>query len=93
MVGVIVVFTKRFSESFAWYVTGVTTVPVNVGNGSNATVPSGFTVYVPSPGTVNEVLSQLLGVCTGSRPHNFTDEANSGKSVAPRVSFASGVYD
>ena len=67
-------------------------MPTNVGRGSNETVPSLFTVYVPSPGTVSDVLSQLFGVCTGLTPHNFTEEANNGKSVAPLVSFANGVY-
>jgi hypothetical protein len=67
-------------------------VPVKVGSGSNVTVPSLFTVYVPSPGTVSDVLSQLFGVCTGLMPHNFTDEANNGKSAAPALSLASGAY-
>ena len=64
------------------------------------TVPSELTVYVPSPGTVTEVFVQLFGVSattTGSaegsaRPHNFTDDANNGKSAAPAVSLPSGVY-
>ena len=57
------------------------------------TEPSEFTVYVPSPGTVSEVLSQLFGVCTGLMPHNFTDVANNGKSEVPAVSLDNGVYD
>ena len=73
---------------------------MNVGNGSNVTVPSELTVYVPSPGTVTEVFVQLFGVSatTGgvavasARPHNFTDDASIGKSVAPAVSLPSGVY-
>ena len=99
-VGVIVVFTKRSSESFAWYRTGVCTWPVNVGNGLNVTVPSLLTVYVPSPGTVSDVFEQAFGdsassirtVAGSSRPHNFTEVANNGKSVAPAVSLPSGVY-
>ena len=75
-------------------------MPVNVGNGSNVTVPSSFTMYVPSPGTVTEDFEQAFGVSVSSvfnvvgssRPHNFTDDANSGKSAAPRVSLPSGVY-
>ena len=69
------------------------TVPVNVDNGSNVTEPSEFTVYVPSPGTVREVLSQLFGVCAGLMPHNFTEVATNGKSELPAVSLESGVYD
>ena len=56
------------------------------------TEPSELTVYVPSPGTVSEVLSQLFGVCTGLMPHNFTDVAEIGKSDAPGVSLDVGVY-
>ena len=74
------------------YVTGVATVPVNDGNGSNVTEPSEFTVYVPSPGTVREVLSQLFGVCTGLMPHNFTEVAANGNDAAPGVSLLNGVY-
>ena len=63
-------------------------------------VPLAFTVYVPSPGTVNEVLSQLFGVCAATggvaeelaRPHNFTDVAEIGKSGAPAVSLEVGEY-
>ena len=66
-------------------------MPVNVGSGSNETVPSLFTVYVPSPGTVRDVWVQLFGVCTGLIPHNFTEVALNGKSAAPAVSFANGV--
>ena len=43
-VGVIVALSTRPRVSATWYVTGVATVPVNVDNGSNVTVPSGFTV-------------------------------------------------
>ena len=68
------------------------TWPTNVGNGSNETVPSGFTVYVPSPGTVSEDFVQLFGVSTGEMPHNFRLAATSGKSVAPAVSLPSGAY-
>ena len=50
-------------------------------------------MYVPSPGTVTVVLLQLLGVCTGSMPHNFTDAASNGKSAAPAVSLPIGVYN
>jgi hypothetical protein len=64
------------------------------------TVPSLLTVYVPSPGTVKEVFEQVFGVSatTGgdaealARPHNFTDVATNGKSVAPGVSLEVGVY-
>ena len=71
-----------------------------MGNGSNVTVPSEFTVYVPSPGTVSDVLVQLFGdsasfvpaVAGSSRPHNFTDVASSGKSGAPAESLPNGVY-
>ena len=57
-------------------------------------------MYVPSPGTVIEVFVQLLGVSAATagsaegsaRPHNFTDDANNGKSATPGVSFASGEY-
>ena len=42
--GVIVALSTRPRVSATWYVTGVATVPVNDGNGSNVTVPSGFTV-------------------------------------------------
>ena len=63
------------------------------------TVPFAFTVYVPSPGTVNEVFEQVFGVsaATGgvaeefARPHNFTDVVNNGKSGAPAVSLPNGV--
>ena len=67
-------------------------MPVNVGNGLKVTVPSALTVYVPSPGTVSDVLSQLFGICNGLSPHNFTEVACNGKSGAPAVSFANGVY-
>ena len=61
-------------------------MPAKVDSGLNVTVPSGFTVYVPSPGTVTDVLVQLggvspsfvLAVAGSSRPHNFTVEATSG---------------
>ena len=67
-------------------------MPVNDGSGLNVTVPSGFTVYVPSPGTVTDVLVQLgaVSAVTGgvaaasARPHNFTDEST---HSAPGVSF------
>jgi hypothetical protein len=61
-VKVIVDDTVRFKMSVTWYVTGAA-VPANVGNGSNVTTPVvGSTVYVPSPGTVRDVLSQAFGV-------------------------------
>ena len=54
-------------------------MPVNDGNGLNVTTPVvGSTVYVPSPGTVNDVLSHEFGFCTGSMPHNFTVVATRG---------------
>ena len=67
-------------------------MPVNVGNGLKVTVPSPLTVYVPSPGTVRDIWVQLLGDSAGLMPHNFTEVACNGKSVAPRVSLANGVY-
>ena len=56
------------------------------------TEPSGFTVYVPSPGTTRDVFVQLFGDSTGEMPHNFTDVAETGKSDAPAVSLDVGVY-
>ena len=64
------------------------------------TVPSLFTVYVPSPGTVSDVFEHVFGdsaatdgvADTSARPHNFTEVATNGKSVAPRVSLPNGVY-
>jgi hypothetical protein len=53
-VGVIVALVTWPVVSATTYFTGVAT-PANVGNGLNVTVPFGLTVYVPSPGTVNEV--------------------------------------
>ena len=67
-------------------------MPVNDDSGSNVTEPSGFTVYVPSPGTVSEVFEQVFGVSAGLIPHNFTDVVNNGKSVAPAGSLPKGVY-
>ena len=43
-VGVIVALSIRLRVSATWYVTGVVTVPLNVGSGSNVTDPSVFTV-------------------------------------------------
>ena len=63
-------------------------MPIKVGKGSNVTEPFAFTVYVPSPGTVTEVLSQLLGVCNGSSPHNFTEDATSGALEWPGSSLS-----
>ena len=65
------------------------------------TEPSGFTVYVPSSGTVRDVFEQVFGVsattggvaAASARPHNFTDVANNGKSEVPAVSLDNGVYD
>ena len=64
------------------------------------TVPSLFTVYVPSPGTVSDAFEQVFGdsasfvptVAGSSRPHNFIEVANSGKSTTPRMSLPNGVY-
>jgi len=43
-VGVMVAWTVLSRVSATWYVTGVVTVPLNVGSGSNVTDPSVFTV-------------------------------------------------
>jgi hypothetical protein len=76
--------------SATWYLTAVA-VPLNVGNGSNVTVPFAFTVYVPSFAIVNEVCVQLFGVCAlGATPHNFTVEATNGALTAPATSLVSG---
>ena len=71
-------------------------MPVNVGNGLNVTVPSSFTVYVPSPGTVRDVLVQLGAVSASfvpdvagsSSPHNFTVDATSGALEWPGSSLS-----
>ena len=60
------------------------------------TVPSLFTVYVPSPGIVSEVFVQLFGlsvssvpvVVGSSIPHSFSVEATSGEP--PGLSLSSG---
>jgi hypothetical protein len=92
-VGVIVEFATRPNVSVAWYATTVATVPLKLGNGSNVTTPVvGSTVYVPSPGTVNDVLSHEFGFWTGSMPHNFTVVARNGAPDAPGVSLLVGVY-
>ena len=60
------------------------------------TVPSLFTVYVPSPGIVSEVFVQLFGlsvslvpdVAGSSIPHSFKVDATSGEP--PGVSLRSG---
>jgi hypothetical protein len=63
-------------------------VPLNVGSGSNVTVPFTFTVYVPSLATVNVV---ALHVGTDwFVSHNFTVVAIKGKDD-PTVSLAVGV--
>ena len=57
--GVIKAGTVRPRMSVTTYFTG-DAVPLNVGNGSNVTTPVVvFTVYVPSPATVNDVNVQL----------------------------------
>ena len=53
-VGVMVVLTVWPMVSVTWYFTAVA-VPVNDGNGSNVTVPSVFTVYVPCKAIVSDV--------------------------------------
>ena len=57
-VGVMVAATNWPVVSATTYFTGEA-VPVNVDSGSNVTVPFAFTVYVPSPATVNDVNVQL----------------------------------
>ena len=64
-------------------------VPLNVGSGSNVTVPFAFTVYVPSFATVNVVALQPGTVCPVA--HNLTVVATNGKDD-PTVSLAVGVY-
>ena len=92
-VGVIVEFATRPNVSVAWYATTVATVPLKLCNGSNVTTPVvGSTVYVPSPATVNDVLSHEFGFWTGSMPHNFTVVARNGAPDAPGVSLPVGVY-
>ena len=56
-------------------------------------------MYVPSPETVNVVAlqfgttdSSIDGVAGSFAPHNFTVVATNGKSAAPFVSLATGVY-
>jgi hypothetical protein len=69
-VGVIVAPVTWPVESATTYFTAVA-VPLNVGSGSKVTVPFAFTVYVPSPATVNVVRLQLaLAVLVVA--HNFT---------------------
>jgi hypothetical protein len=69
-VGVTVALATWPVESVTTYFTGVA-VPLNVGRGSNVTVPFAFTVYVPSPATVRVVRLQLaLAVLVVA--HNFT---------------------
>ena len=59
-VGVIVALVCWLLVSVTTYFTGVA-APLNVGSGSNVTVPSGLTVYVPSLGTTSESkLHELL---------------------------------
>ena len=99
-VGVIVESATRPNVSVAWYATTVATVPLKLGNGSNVTTPvTGSTVYVPSPAIVNVVALQFGttdsstdGVAGSLAPHNFTVVATNGKSAAPFVSLATGVY-
>jgi hypothetical protein len=99
-VGVIVEFATRPNVSVAWYAKTVATIPLKLGSGSNVTTPvTGSTEYVPSPGTVNDVALQFGGtdssiddVAGSLAPHNFTDVATNGKSAAPLVSLAVGVY-
>jgi hypothetical protein len=86
-VGVIVASSDRPSESVAWYVIAVA-VPLNVGSGSNVTVPFAFTVYVPSLATVNDVALQPGTVCPVA--HNLTVVAINGKDD-PTVSLDVGV--
>ena len=68
-----------------------------MGNGLNVTVPLLLTVYVPSPGIVNEVFVQLLGlsasftpdVAGSSMPHSFRVAGTSGEP--PGSSFNNGL--
>jgi hypothetical protein len=88
------VVSPRASE--IWYDRG-DAVPKKVGKGLNVTVPSLLTVYVPSPGIVNEVFEQLLGlsdsltpeVAGSSIPHSYRDAGASGEP--PGLSFNSGL--
>ena len=72
-VGVILAPASWPVESVTAYFTGAA-VPLNVGNGSNVTVPLAFTVYVPSPATVKVGNVQLL-FAVAVVAHNFTDVA------------------
>jgi hypothetical protein len=56
-------------------------VPVNVGMGSNVTVPFDCTAYVPCPVTVTEVLVQA---------HNLIDDFSNGFAAAPGESLPNG---
>jgi hypothetical protein len=89
-VGVSVADTIWPRTSATWYRTGVATVPMKVGRGSNVTVPFVPNVYVPSPDTVTDILSQLFGVCTGDTLHRRIVDASAG-TEARNVSLASGV--
>ena len=63
-------------------------MPVKSGEGTNVTVPSLLTVYVPSPETVRDVLLQTNGPTP--TPHNFNEVATAGKP-ASTWSFESGL--
>jgi hypothetical protein len=62
---------------------------LNVGSGSNVTVPFALTVYVPSLATVNVVALHEGADCPDA--HNFTEVATNGKLEDPGVSFEVGV--
>jgi hypothetical protein len=63
-------------------------VPVNVGMGSNVTVPFDCTAYVPCPVTVTEVLVQAGAV--SPTPHNLIDDFSNGFAAAPGESLPNG---
>jgi hypothetical protein len=68
-------------------VIGVAT-PDKAGSGSKVTVPSGLTVYVPSPATISEACEQIFGVSPGA--HNLIDDTSA--SLAVKESLVNGEY-
>ena len=70
-VGVMVAEATRPLMSATTYFTGAA-VPMNVGSGSNVTVPFAFTVYVPSPPTVS-VVSVQLEIAVETLAHKRTE--------------------
>ena len=74
-------------ESVTTYGMGVA-VPVNVGTGSNVTVPFDCTVYVPCPVTVTEVFVQVGAV--SPTPHSLIEAFTNGFAAAPGESLPNG---